>query len=327
MQTLWWAADADLLVPPDDLAVLDECYGRLVDVRVALHRETGRPGDVLRLEDQDAVASAIGAASADDLMADVAAAARTIGWIAEGAWRHMSRHQLGHEERVGDGLVVVDRAVELSARADPASDPTIVLRAARVAAQRDVPLSRSTLDRLAEEVDADGVAGAAGRPAPSTSSSLLLSQGHRAIDVLESLDQRGILVRLLPEWQPVRSRPQRNAYHRFTVDRHLWETAANAAAPHRPRRPARPARARRPLPRHRQGLPGRPHDGRDGAAAGHRAAARSPGRRRRRARGHGRAPPAAAGRGDPARPHRPGDDQEGRRRGRRRRSGSACSPR
>ena len=30
--------------------------------------------------------------------------------------------------------------------------------------------------------------------------------------------------------EPVRSRPQRNAYHQFTVDRHLWEAAANAAA-------------------------------------------------------------------------------------------------
>ncbi len=229
VQTLWWAADADLVVPVDDLAQLDECYGRIVDMRVALHRVTGRPGDVLRLEDQDAVASAVGAASADALMADLAAAARTIGWIAEGAWRHVSRHQLGHEERVGDGLVVVDREVELAPRADPAADPAIVLRAARVAAQRDVPLSRSTLDRLAAELDADAWQ-ERWPPGALTELVLLLNQGHRAIDVLESLDQRGILVRLVPEWEPVRSRPQRNAYHRFTVDRHLWETAANAAA-------------------------------------------------------------------------------------------------
>ena len=57
----------------------------------------------------------------------------------------------------------------------------------------------------------------------------LLLEGHAAMPVLEALDQRGLLTRLLPEWEPVRSRPQRNAYHRFTVDRHLWEAAANAA--------------------------------------------------------------------------------------------------
>jgi hypothetical protein len=44
---------------------------------------------VLRLEDQDAVAEGVGAGSADELMADLAAAARSISWIAEGAsWRH-----------------------------------------------------------------------------------------------------------------------------------------------------------------------------------------------------------------------------------------------
>jgi [protein-PII] uridylyltransferase len=229
VQTLWWAADADLLVRADDLALLEDCYGTLVDTRVALHRATGRVGDVLRLEDQDGVAREVGVESADALMAGVAAAARSIGWIAEGAWRHLSRHQVGEEERVGDGLVVVDREIELAARADPATDPVLVLRAARVAAERDIPISRASLERLAAAVDP---AAFGDRWPPGALGELvaLLRQGHRAIDVLESLDQRGILVRLLPEWAPVRSRPQRNAYHRFTVDRHLWETAANAAA-------------------------------------------------------------------------------------------------
>ena len=69
-----------------------------------------------------------------------------------------------------------------------------------------------------------------GRTRPGRCSPRLLSAGRPAIDVIEALDQRGLFVRILPEWEPVRSRPQRNAYHRFTVDRHLCETAANASA-------------------------------------------------------------------------------------------------
>ena len=57
----------------------------------------------------------------------------------------------------------------------------------------------------------------------------LLLEGHRAIPAFESLDHQGLVVRQLPEWEHVRHHHQRNAYHRFTVDRHLLETAANAA--------------------------------------------------------------------------------------------------
>ncbi|MDP9101506.1 MAG: HD domain-containing protein, partial [Actinomycetota bacterium] len=66
----------------------------------------------------------------------------------------------------------------------------------------------------------------------------LLGAGPGAIAVLESLDQCGLLVRLLPEWSRVRSKPQRNSYHRFTVDRHLVEAAVAAAG--LTRRVARP---------------------------------------------------------------------------------------
>ena len=98
----------------------------------------------------------------------------------------------------------------------------------------------------------------------------LLAAGAALIPVFETLDHVGLLVRLLPEWEHVRARPQRNAYHRFTVDRHSLEAVAECAAAARPgdrrgglrRRVARAA-ARRPAPRraaprHRQGPPRRP---------------------------------------------------------------------
>lgn len=228
VQTLWWAGDADLSVPAEDLAALERCYDQLVDVRVALHRVAGRPGDVLRLELQTAVAEEAGAASDDELMEVVSAAGRTIVWIADGAWRNVNRHQVTRAERVAPGVTVSDRHVELATDADVAADPAVVLRLARVAAQRELPMGRASLDRLAAQLEHDPWI----QRWPSDALGELvglLRQGHRAIDVLESLDQKGLLVRILPEWAPVRSRPQRNAYHRFTVDRHLWEAAANAA--------------------------------------------------------------------------------------------------
>ena len=46
----------------------------------------------------------------------------------------------------------------------------------------------------------------------------------------EALDTEGLVTALIPDWERVRNRPQRNPLHTFTVDRHLAEAAAHAAA-------------------------------------------------------------------------------------------------
>ena len=217
-------------------------HDTLVDVRVELHRRTGRALDRLLLQDQDGVAEVLGYSDADALMAAVSAAARTIAWAGDDAWRRVASARSGPRGRttgrdrpLGPGLALRDGEVVLTVEADPAGDPSLALRAASAAAEEGTWLARSALDRLAAE------AGTMPDPWPDGAASALvalLGTGPAAIAVLEAFDQRGLLVRILPEWEAVRGKPQRNAYHRFTVDRHLCETAANAAA--LTRRVARP---------------------------------------------------------------------------------------
>jgi len=234
VHALRWAESARRLLWEGDDPVLSGAYDTLLAARVELHRRTGRPGDRLNLEDQDAVAAALGDASADALMHRVAAAARTIAWRSDDAWHRIDASLSGplgwrsrRDKPLSSGLVLRDGEVHLTAEADPAADPSLVLRAAAAAAAGDTHIHRSSLDRLARS--------AAPVPAPwpeSVRTALvdLLLAGHRAIPVVEALDQMGLWVLALPEWEAVRSKPQRNAYHRFTVDRHLMEAAANASA-------------------------------------------------------------------------------------------------
>ncbi len=101
-----------------------------------------------------------------------------------------------------------------------------MLRAAAAAAQAGLPLAPRTLDRLAACPPLPVPWPAAARDALIA----LLGAGQAAVGVWEALDQEGLVTALLPDWERVRNRPQRNPLHKFTVDRHLVETAARAAA-------------------------------------------------------------------------------------------------
>ena len=212
---------------PGDVARLGPARARLLDARVELHRATRGRSDQLTLQDQDAVAVQLGYDDTDTFARELASAAREVAWIVREVWTEIHDAVGGGpdvtDEVVADGVVV--RRGRVHVRADEAGlVPSLrVLEAAACAAERDIPFDRASLAQL-RAVDP-----------PSwdvwerAAFLRLLRQGERAVAVFEALDHEGVLDRFLPEWSHVRSLPQRNAYHRFTVDRHLLEAVAECA--------------------------------------------------------------------------------------------------
>lgn len=211
-----------------------EALATLLDVRVGLQRANERHDDRLLLECQDSVAAALGYPSADDLMRSVAAAARTIGWHLSDALRAVrstmagprGRGASGADVALGRGIVLRDGEIAINADAVPAADPGIVLAVAAHAAYDGFPIARATLTRLGEEAPSlDGPWTADQRDALVG----LLDAGETSVQVFETLDQYDLVTRILPEWRTVRNRPQRNAFHKYTIDRHLVECSSRAS--------------------------------------------------------------------------------------------------
>ena len=233
VHALGWAQAARAILFEYDARELASSYAVLLAARVELQRRTGRPGNVLLLQEQAGVAEALGHLDADDLMAAIAAAARSVAWTSDDTWRRVTSTLRGPVARGGQrarplaaGVVLVDGEVALAPGARPAEDPLLVLRVAAAAASRGWLIERHTLERLADEaVPLPEPWPAEGRRAFLD----VLAAGRPAIAVVEALDHRRAWEQIVPEWPTVRSRPQHNAYHRFTVDRHLLEAAAHAA--------------------------------------------------------------------------------------------------
>jgi [protein-PII] uridylyltransferase len=234
-----WVADA----PGDRVR---EAYRWLLDVRGELHRRTARGSDRLIAQEQAPVADALGVGDPDELMRRVFEAGRTIAFALDEACRRAlvaarpprrwgRRGPAAPRRPLADGVVEQDGEVHLAREADPSADPVLLLRVAAAAAQANLPIAAHLARRLAEE--------SADLPEPWPSAArdafvALLGAGRPAVAVWEALDQSGTLVRLIPEWEAVRCKPQHNPVHRYTVDRHLIETAVEAAA--LTRRVARP---------------------------------------------------------------------------------------
>lgn len=224
---------AALEVPFEDLAGPADL---LLAVRCELHRATGRTVNTLLLQDQDRVAEAMGFADADALMLNIAGAAHSIEWATDRFWRRVDRLQRGSQRgraahALPDpvaGVVVIDGEVQLALEPSAAVDvdeQSFVFRTAAAAAHAAYPIGPQALRMLASRGPEPGEAWTERTRRAFVS---LLGAGPRLVAAVEALERYDLFSRYLPEWRVVRNRPQRNAFHIYTVDRHLLQTVANA---------------------------------------------------------------------------------------------------
>ncbi|MEI6229952.1 MAG: [protein-PII] uridylyltransferase [Actinomycetes bacterium] len=233
-----WITDAPLagLVPHREL---------LLDARDALHLSTGRATDVVVAQDRVDVARRLGMHGedpSDELLRSLSSAGRAIAYASDVTWHRVQRLQrrstgrlFNRTRRIGsqqndraplaDGVVVQDGEVVLAVDVQPGLDSVLILRVAAAAAQAGLRIAPHAVERLALTSAPLPVPW----PAEARDSLVsLLGAGSAAVPVWEALDQQDMWSRLIPEWSAVRSAPQHNPVHSYTVDRHLVEAAVQA---------------------------------------------------------------------------------------------------
>jgi [protein-PII] uridylyltransferase len=194
-------------------ALVEAAEDFLVRVRSAVQLLTGKRDVRLVAELQPDVAREVGFVDEPDLPAPDALMraifehARNVEHV---AW-------LAGERIVGDE----------TDRDEVADDAASVLDALADAAERGEVPSSALLDAIDDADLPDPVPW----NAPMRAAFLrLLRSGDAGAAMLDVLDRMGLLGRYLPPWSAVRCRPQRDPYHRSTVDAHLVTTARRMAS-------------------------------------------------------------------------------------------------
>ncbi len=209
----------------------------LLDVRDALHDAAGRATDRVAPELWGELAARLDLADEAAAQRHVRELGRRISHLSRLTWRRVDGVLAGPArggavrrpdlQRIEPGVALAGGEVVLTPDARPASDPTLLLRAAAVAAERDVELAPATATRLVAECPALPCPWPAGARQALVR---LLAAGPGLLPVWETLEETGALDAVLPEWERIRLLPHASAIHRFTVDRHVVETCMEAAA-------------------------------------------------------------------------------------------------
>lgn len=230
LRGIGYAGVADAMRP-----AVRAAYTRLLDVRDALHLVAGRRMDRLLAQEGDAVAARLGLADRDALLRRVSTDARTVAHGLDDAWRAVQRWHSGRRSTgtrpvrrpVARDVVEYEGEVVLARTAiGPRPDPSLSLRVAAAAAVHGLPIARATGEWLATySPPLPQPWPAAARDALFT----LLGAGPSLVPTWEACDRYGLVATWLPEWHRLRGTPQHSPVHRFTLDRHLVQAAAEAA--------------------------------------------------------------------------------------------------
>lgn len=244
LHSLRWAgaillgeADLDPLVGArylgaTDKADLARCGETLLAARCALHL-VGDKGvrNQLRLDLQDEVAVALGMEDGDVLLREVGLATRTIAHLHARTWPVMlqdatrgRRRRQPSPQVVGDGLTLVDGLVEAAADVTLADDPSLALRAVAAAAEQQTVIGRRSAMRLRLEIERLGQLPWDDRSRQALVDTLRI--GPAGIPAMSDADYLGVFAAVLPEWDRVRARPQRNPLHTFDLDTHAMQASA-----------------------------------------------------------------------------------------------------
>lgn len=230
------AIEASWLVDASTPA-LEAARQMLLDVRDEVQDLSGRPSDRVAPEMWGPLAERLGLADAGAAQRHVRSLGRRIAHLSRLAWRRTDAvvaRPTGEKgrrtpalERIAPGIALSRGEVVLDAGTVPADDPTLLLRAAAEAASRDAVLAPATAARLVRE----GAELPVPWPAAARDALVrLLASGPGLLPVWETLDEIDGIETFLPEWEQIRLLPHASAIHRFTVDRHVVETCAEAGA-------------------------------------------------------------------------------------------------
>jgi [protein-PII] uridylyltransferase len=221
IHTVGWAVavagqEGSELVRGDERARLDEAEEFLVRLRSALHLRASK--DLLIREHQIDLAPDLGFDASAGLDA------------ADALMRALFEHgrQVEHVR-----TLVLERALDPGAGSSGGVGPPAPTSPEDVL-QNLATFVRSQTSPPAPWLDALDSAELGPRPfawtEPMRSAFVeLLGAGDRGAAALEILDRAGLLSAYVPEWGPVRCRPQPDPYHEYTVDVHLARTVAIAA--------------------------------------------------------------------------------------------------